>query len=54
MVYGYNGLGCGMMNGFAGGYGIGIMLFIWIFGLLSLAALVLLIVWLTKQIQGKK
>jgi uncharacterized membrane protein len=48
-----NGFGCGMMNGFAGGYGAGMMLFSWVFGITVLVALVLLIVWLAKQIQKK-
>ena len=49
-----NGFGCGMMNGFAGGYGAGMMLFSWTFGLLSLIALFLLIAWLIKQLQKNK
>jgi uncharacterized membrane protein len=51
MAYGF---GCGMMNGFAGGYGTGMMIFSWLFGLLSLIALFLLIVWLTKHLQKNK
>tara|TARA_Y100000034_G_C6563887_1_gene244108 strand:+ start:101 stop:313 length:213 start_codon:yes stop_codon:yes gene_type:complete len=45
-----DGLGCGMMYG---SYGIGAMTFGWIFSLLVLIILVLLIVWLMKQIQKK-
>ena len=49
--------GCGMMGGMMGGmsgvYGYGGMFFGWIFGLLVLVALVLLIMWLVKQIQKK-
>ena len=47
-------LGCGMMNGFIGGYGTGMMLIFWLFGLLGIVALVLLIIWLTKQLQKNK
>lgn len=43
----------GMMYGFSGGYGGGAMLFSWLFGLLFTTALVLLIVWLVKQISQK-
>jgi uncharacterized membrane protein len=42
---------CGMMNG---SYGYWAMAFGWIFGLLSLVVLVLLIIWLMKQIQKNK
>ncbi len=45
--------GCGMMQGFAGGYGAGMMVFSWLFGALVLVALVLLIVWLVKKVQEK-
>ncbi|MBI2630100.1 hypothetical protein HYW76_03285 [Candidatus Pacearchaeota archaeon] len=45
---------CPMGGMMYGGYGSGVMIFSWLFGLLSLAALVLLIVWLMKQIQNKK
>ena len=46
--------GCGMMGGMMTGiYGYGGMLFGWLFGLLILVALILLIVWLIKQIQKK-
>lgn len=48
-----NGYGCGMMSGFTGSYGTGMMLFSWLFGIAVLVALVLLIVWLLKQIQKK-
>ena len=44
---GDHGMG-GMMSG---SYGSGMMFFGWIFGLLVLAVLVLLVVWLVKQIQ---
>ena len=43
--------GFGMMSG---SYGFGMMFFGWIFSLLILVVLVLFIVWLVKQIQGKK
>ena len=43
----------GMMYGFSGGYGGGAMLFSWVFGLLVTTALVLLIMWLIKQINKK-
>ena len=50
----YCGENTGMMgSGMMGSYGSGIMLFSWLFSLLVLIALVLLIVWLIKQI-GKK
>lgn len=45
---------CGMMGGMMTGiYGYGGMAFGWLFGILVLVALVLLIVWLIKQIQKK-
>jgi len=44
---------CGMWGMVSGSYGFGIGLFSWIFGLLVLVALVLLIIWLIKQIQKK-
>jgi len=34
-----------------GGWGWTGMIFMWLFGLLSLVALILLIIWLAKQIQ---
>ena len=47
----------GMMGGMGGmmygGYGYSGMFFGWAFGLLILVALILLIVWLIKQIQKK-
>ena len=43
------GCGYGMMSGY--GWGMGI--FGWLFGLLVLIALILLIFWLIKQIQKK-
>jgi uncharacterized membrane protein len=43
-----------MMEGMMlGGYGYGGMIFSWLFGVLVLVALILLIVWLIKQIQKK-
>jgi len=42
---------CGMGGMMSGVYGFGGMFFGWIFGILVLVALVLLIVWLIKQIQ---
>jgi uncharacterized membrane protein len=39
----------GMMGGFYGGYGMGF--FGWIIPLLGIAVLILLIIWLIKQIQ---
>jgi len=45
--FGFGGAGYGMM----GNYGSGMMFFGWIFGLLTLVALVLFIIWLVKQIQ---
>lgn len=45
---------CGMMQGFNGVYGSGMMIFSWLFGIAVLVALVLLIAWLVKQIQKKK
>lgn len=45
---------CGMMGGMmSGAFGMGGMFFGWIFGILVLVALVLLIIWLVKQIQKK-
>jgi uncharacterized membrane protein len=43
-------------SGMMGGWGYGGMIFGWLFGVLTLVALVLLIVWLIKQIEssGKK
>ena len=46
-TYGYGGM-MGMMYG---AYGSGMMLFGWLYGILILVALVLLIVWLFKQVQ---
>lgn len=43
----------GMMYGFSGGYGTGAMFFSWLFGLLVTTAIILLIVWLVKQITKK-
>ncbi len=47
------GYGCGMMQGFTGSYGIGMMLFFWVFGIALLLALILLIVWLVKNMNKK-
>ena len=49
---GFGGYG-GMMGMMYGGYGSGMMFFGWLYGILILVALVLLIVWLFKQIQKK-
>ena len=46
-TYGYSGM-MGMMYGT---YGSGLMLFGWLYGILVIVALVLLIVWLVKQVQ---
>ena len=48
--FGFGGYG-GMMGMMYGGYGSGMMFFGWLYGILILVALVLFIVWLTKQIQ---
>ncbi len=46
--------GCFGMGGMMSGtFGMGGMFFGWIFGLLIIVALVLLIIWLVKQIQKK-
>ena len=47
---GFGGYG-GMMGMMYGTYGSGMMFLGWIYGILILVALVLFIVWLTKQIQ---
>lgn len=44
---------CGMGGMMYGSYGSGMMLFGWLFSLLVFVALILLIVWLIKQIQKK-
>ena len=44
---------CGMSGMMSGDYGLGGMFFGWLIGLLVIVALVLLIVWLIKQIQKK-
>lgn len=41
----------GMMSMMYGTYGTGMMAFGWIYGILILAALVLFIVWLVRQLQ---
>ena len=48
--FGFGGYG-GMMGMMYGTYGGGMMFFGWLYGILILVALVLFIVWLTKQIQ---
>ena len=45
---------CPMGGMMYGGYGSGAAIFSWAFGLLVIVALVLLIIWLAKQIQKKK
>ena len=47
---GFGGYG-GMMSMMYGYFGSGMMFFGWLYGLLVLVALVLLIVWLFKQVQ---
>ncbi len=47
-------IGACPMGAFYGSYGSGMMLFSWIFGLLTLVALILLIIWLIKQITKDK
>ena len=47
---GFGGYG-GMMSMMYGTYGSGMMAFGWIYGILILAALVLFIAWLVKQLQ---
>jgi hypothetical protein len=47
------GMAGGMMGGMTGAYGISGMFFGWLIGILFIVALVLLIVWLVKQIQKK-
>lgn len=44
---------CNMAGMMYGSYGVGSMIFSWLFGLLGLAALILLIIWLLKQINKK-
>jgi uncharacterized membrane protein len=48
--------GCGMWGGMTGGYGLGVGIFSWLISTLFIIALVLLVIWLIKQIQngGKK
>jgi len=48
--FGFRGAGYGMMSMMYGSYGSGMMFFGWIFGALSLIALVLFIIWLAKRI----
>jgi hypothetical protein len=47
---GYGGYG-GMMGMMYGGFGSGLMIFGWLYGILVIVALVLLIVWLFRQVQ---
>lgn len=52
--FGFRGAGgYGMMSMMYGSYGSGMMFFGWIFGALTLVALVLFIIWLVKQIQKR-
>ncbi len=44
---------CPMGGMMYGGYGAWPMLFSWLFGILTLVALVLLIIWLLKQLKKK-
>jgi hypothetical protein len=53
LVSAYPQDGYGMWGMMSGGYGTGGFLFGWLFSVLVLVALVLLIVWLIKQIQKK-
>lgn len=48
-VMGFGNYGCGMMSGFGG-----IWLFGWLFMSLIIIALILLSIWLTKQIKNPK
>ena len=48
------GFGGGMMGMMYGGYGGGMMFFGWTFMILVSIALILLIIWLAKQIQKKR
>jgi uncharacterized membrane protein len=53
-MMGFGGYGFGGMSNMMGGYyGTGMMFFGWIFGILFFVALVLLIIWLAKQISHK-
>ncbi|MEK6840640.1 MAG: hypothetical protein AABX79_01675 [Nanoarchaeota archaeon] len=49
---GFGGYG-GMMSMMYGSYGGGMMFFGWIYGILIFVALILLVVWLFKQVQKK-
>ena len=49
----YYGMMDGMYRMMSGNYGYGLGIFSWLTGLLVIVALVLLIVWLIKQIQKK-
>jgi len=52
--FGFNRVGYGMMGMMYGTYGSGMMFFGWVFGALLLTALVLLIIWLFKQITKRR
>lgn len=49
-MMGFGGMG-GMMTMMVGSFGLGMLLFGWLFGILIFVALILFIVWLIKQIQ---
>jgi uncharacterized membrane protein len=51
--FGFRGAGYGMMGMMYGSYGYGMLFFGWIFGILSLVAVVLFIVWIVKQLEKK-
>ena len=44
---------CGMFGMMYGNYGLGMGIFVWLFGTLVLVILVLLIIWFIKQIQKR-
>jgi uncharacterized membrane protein len=52
--FGFNKRGYGMMEMMYGSYGYGMMFFGWVFGALVTVALVLLIIWLFKQITKRR
>ena len=49
--FGLNWMGYGMVGMMYGGFGLPMMVFGWMFGVLSIIALVLVITWLLKQIR---
>jgi len=56
-LIGFGSLGYGfggMMGMMYGNYGSGMMFFGWIFGILIVISLILLIIWLSQQIQKKR